>query len=168
MPKKANILKTTSELTPRQRKFVDVLVANWGTITKKEAARQAGYVSETKDGLSQMASRLTSANHSPHVVRYLEKKLANEEQKYSQKLRSFKRFERYGDGAEGKNQYAAAINAEYRAGQLAGMYVDKKEVTHNLLEGMSRDQLEKRLSELESKIGEARNIIDVTPEKSTG
>jgi uncharacterized coiled-coil protein SlyX len=29
---------------------------------------------------------------------------------------------------------------------------------------MSRDQLEKRLEELESKIGEAKNIIDVTPE----
>jgi len=30
---------------------------------------------------------------------------------------------------------------------------------------MSRDQLEKRLEELESKIGEAKNIIDVTPNK---
>ena len=48
------------------------------------------------------------------------------------------------------------------------MYVDKKEITHNLLEGMNRDQLEKRLTELEEKIGEAKNIIDVTPEKVTG
>jgi hypothetical protein len=31
---------------------------------------------------------------------------------------------------------------------------------------MSRDQLEKRLSELEEKIGEAKNIIDITPEKN--
>ena len=44
-------------------------------------------------------------------------------------------------------------------------FVDKKEVTHVGLEGMSREQFEKRLSELESKIGEAKNIIDVTPEK---
>jgi len=35
------------------------------------------------------------------------------------------------------------------------------------LEGMSREQLEKRLSELEGKIGEAKNIIDVTPEEIT-
>ncbi len=43
------------------------------------------------------------------------------------------------------------------------MFIDKKEITNNTLEGMSREQLEKRLSELESKIGEAKNIINVTP-----
>mgnify|MGYP006883062813 FL=1 len=168
MPKKSNQLKTVNELTPKQRKFVDVLVANWGTIKKSAAAKEAGYSSNTKNGLSEVASKLTSASHSPHVVRYLEKKLAKEESKYANKLRSYKRYERFGDGAADKNQFAAAINAEYRAGQLAGLYVDKKEVTHNLLEGMSRDQLEKRLTELEEKIGEAKNIIDVTPEKVTG
>jgi hypothetical protein len=31
---------------------------------------------------------------------------------------------------------------------------------------MSRDQLEQRLQELENKIGDAKNIIDVTPEKT--
>ena len=43
--------------------------------------------------------------------------------------------------------------------------IDKKEITNNTLEGMNREQLEKRLSELEAKIGEAKNIIDVTPEE---
>jgi len=100
-------------------------------------------------------------------VRYLEKKLANEEQKYNSRLRSYKRLEKFGDAAAEKNQLAAAINAEFRSGQLAGLYVDKKEVTHNTLEGMSREQLEERLSQLEQKIGEAKNIIDVTPEEIT-
>ena len=45
--------------------------------------------------------------------------------------------------------------------------VDKKEVKHVGLEGMSREQLEKRLSELEGKIGEAKNIIDVTPKETS-
>jgi hypothetical protein len=35
-------------------------------------------------------------------------------------------------------------------------FIDKKEVTHVGLEGMSREQLESRLSELEEKIGEAK------------
>ena len=49
---------------------------------------------------------------------------------------------------------------------MAGFFIDKKEVTHVGLEGMSREQLEKRLSELEGKIGEAKNIIDVTPNRN--
>ena len=54
--------------------------------------------------------------------------------------------------AEKEKQFAAAINAEYRSGQLAGAYVDRKEVTVSGLEGMSREQLEKKLEELSNKI----------------
>ena len=48
---------------------------------------------------------------------------------------------------------------------MAGFFVDKREVKHIGLEGMSREALEKRLSELETKIGEAKTIIDVTPKE---
>ena len=54
--------------------------------------------------------------------------------------------------AEGDKQYAAAINAEYRSGQLAGQYVDRKEVKVTGLEGMSREELESKLKELSNKI----------------
>lgn len=163
MAGKSNIVKTTGDLTAKQRKFVDIYVANFGFISKTEAARRAGYTAKDPNTI---AAKLTNPNRNPHVVRYLEKKLAQEQGKYANKLRSYKRFEKFGDDAANKNQFASAINAEFRSGQLAGMYVDKKEVTHNTLEGMSREQLEKRLSELEKKIGEGKNIIDVTPEKS--
>ena len=163
MAGKANIIKTVNDLTAKQRKFVDIYVANFGYISKTEAARQAGYTAKDPNTI---AAKLTNPNRNPHVVRYLEKKLAQEQGKYANKLRSYKRFEKFGDDAANKNQFASAINAEFRSGQLAGLYVDKKEVTHNTLEGMSREQLEKRLSELEKKIGEGKNIIDVTPEKS--
>jgi hypothetical protein len=32
---------------------------------------------------------------------------------------------------------------------------------------MSREQLEKRLGEIEKKIGEAKNIIDITPKETS-
>ena len=163
MAGKANVIKTVNDLTAKQRKFVDIYVANFGYISKTEAARQAGYTAKDPNTI---AAKLTNPNRNPHVVRYLEKKLAQEQGKYANKLRSYKRFEKFGNDAANKNQFASAINAEFRSGQLAGLYVDKKEVTHNTLEGMSREQLEKRLSELEKKIGEGKNIIDVTPEKS--
>lgn len=163
MAGKANVTKTVNDLTAKQRNFVDIYVANFGYISKTEAARQAGYTAKDPNTI---AAKLTNPNRNPHVVRYLEKKLAQEQGKYANKLRSYKRFEKFGNDAANKNQFASAINAEFRSGQLAGMYVYKKEVTHNTLEGMSREQLEKRLSELEKKIGEGKNIIDVTPEKS--
>jgi phage terminase small subunit len=58
MPKKPNSLKTTSELTPQQRKFVDIYVSNYGEISKVEAAKQAGYTSSNKYGPTDQASRL--------------------------------------------------------------------------------------------------------------
>jgi hypothetical protein len=82
-------------------------------------------------------------------------------------LKNIKDLKHLSKKAEDKKQFSVAVNAEYRSGQMAGFFVDKKEVTHVGLEGMSREQLEKRLSELEGKIGEAKNIIDVTPEEIT-
>jgi hypothetical protein len=80
------------------------------------------------------------------------------------KLRSYKQYDRMREGAIDKSQYNAAINAETKIGQMAGFFVNRTEVQHSSLEGMSREQLEKRLSELERKIGDHKEIIDVTPE----
>ena len=79
-------------------------------------------------------------------------------------LRRFKRFERLSDKAEKKEQFAAAINAEYRSGQLAGSFVDRKEVRVTGLEGMSREELENKLQELSEKIdGHNAKTIEVEP-----
>ena len=86
-------------------------------------------------------------------------------QKYEKdKLRSYKVFERLRNKAEEKNQFNSAVQSEFRMGQLSGFYVDKKEISHVGLEGMSREQLEKRLSELENKLDENKAIIDITAE----
>jgi hypothetical protein len=112
-----------------------------------------------------LASKLTNPDINPHICRYMEKRIGEEKEKYEKdKLRRYKILDDLRDQSSAKGQFTASINAEYRSGQLAGLYVDHKQITHSTLEGMSRDQLEKRLEELESKIGEAKNIIDVTPE----
>jgi len=80
-------------------------------------------------------------------------------------LRRFKRFERLADKAEKKDQFAAAINAEYRSGQLAGAFIDRKEVRVTGLEGMSREELENKLKELSEKIdGHNAKTIEVQSE----
>jgi hypothetical protein len=52
------------------------------------------------------------------------------------------------DLAAENNQFAAAINAEYRRGQAVGLYVDRKEVVTGSLDKMSRPELEAKLKEL--------------------
>ena len=59
MAKRKNVLKSTSELTLKQKAFVDIYVSNWGEITKVEAARRAGYKSNKPEGPTEIASRLT-------------------------------------------------------------------------------------------------------------
>jgi|TARA_R110002020_G_scaffold131646_6_gene294281 phage terminase small subunit len=160
MPQKPKTIRSTQDLTEKQKTFVHILVANWGTISKKDALIKAGYSSKTDNSAMALASKLTSPTISPHICRYLEMKLSEEQDKYEKdKLRRYKTLERLRDGSEQKGQYTAAINAEFRSGQLAGQYVDKKEITHSTLEGMSRDQLETRLKELEDKVGANTVII---------
>ena len=146
-------LRTEKDLTPKQKMFVEIYVKDWGNITQAEALKRAGYVCKNENDYSAIASRLLSRKLNPHVAKYFDTRFSKELKMYEgDNLRRFKRLERLADKAEKKDQYAAAINAEYRSGQLAGAYVDKKEVRVTGLEGMSRDELEKKLQELSTKI----------------
>jgi phage terminase small subunit len=83
MTKRKNSVKLTSELTPKQRNFVDILVANWGSMSKADACIQAGYTTKNPDKKPfEIASRLTNPELNPHVCRYLEKRLSQELNKY--------------------------------------------------------------------------------------
>ena len=166
MAQKRRELRSIQDLTDKQKKFIDILVDSWGKITKTDALIESGYNTKTRESAMVLASKLTNPDINPHICRYLEKRLAEEKEIYEKdKLRRYKILDDLRDQSSAKGQFTASINAEYRSGQLAGLYVDHKQITHSTLEGMSRDQLEKRLEELESKIGEAKNIIDVTPKK---
>ena len=72
---KSKQLRTVDDLTLKQRKFIDILVAHWGEITKGEALRRAGYNAKNDKNFSDIASKLTSRKFSPHVVKYLDMKL---------------------------------------------------------------------------------------------
>ena len=166
--RRSKVVKTITDLTPKQKAFVDILVSNWGQMSKADAVRQAGYETKSPNGAHEIGSRLTNPDKNPHVVRYLETKLLKEKSIYEKdKLKRYKRFEYLSNKAENKGQIGVAVNAEYRSGQMANMFVNQTEVKHVGLEGMSREQLEKRLGEIEKKIGEAKNIIDITPKETS-
>ena len=163
MPLKKKELRTELDLTPKQKMFVEILVADHGSITQAEALKRAGYDCKDINTARSTASQLLNRKLNPHIAKYFDKRFEKELKKYeSDNLRRYKRFERISDKAEKDKQYAAAINAEFRSGQLAGAYVDRKEVRVTGLEGMSREQLEEKLQELSDKIdGHNAKTIEV-------
>ncbi len=152
-------LKSFSDLTPREKKFAELYVEHWGQMKKQEIAVLAGY---PETSASNRASRLTNADRSPHVVKYIEFLYTKEKRKYKDDLYHFKNYDRLIKGAESKGQFAAAINAEYHKGQAAGFYEKNINIKTTNLEGMTRDELEKRLGELEKKISTNQPIIEAT------
>ena len=52
------------------------------------------------------------------------------------------------DIAVTNGQIGPAVQSEYRRGQLAGFYVDRKEVVTASLDNMSRPELEAKLKEI--------------------
>lgn len=156
MGQKAKKDLTIDDLTMKQQLFVDKLIEHWGQKNKKDIVKEV-YGEEGKEmtdaSASAIGARLTNRRINPHVVAYLDKKKAEAVAFYEKdKLRRYKKLEYYANSAAGDKQWASAINAEYRSGQLAGMYVDKRELTVSGLEGMSRVELEKKLQELSKKI----------------
>jgi hypothetical protein len=86
--KKKNSLKSSDELTAKQRLFAEILVANWGKITKQDAYEQAGFKVTTAG-----PSKLTNPNLNPHVCRYIEKLRTRELNNYTDKLRHVKTYD---------------------------------------------------------------------------
>ena len=145
--------RSEKDLTPKQRLFVDILVANWGEISYADACRQAKYECKNESDYSAIASRLMNRRLNPHVAKYLDQQYEKEVNKFSKdKLKRFRRLDKLSKKAEKNKQFNVSVQAEYRSGQLAGLYVDKREVKVSGLEGMSRDELENKLKELSNKI----------------
>jgi hypothetical protein len=154
-------LKGAELLTGKQRAFAEFYVTNYPDCTKQEAARHAGYA-ETTTG--KWGSLLTNPDKFPHVVAYIEKLRDLKTNTYKDYLRHLKRLDSLSKKAEDKNQLAAAINAEFRLGQAAGFYIDRKEIKVQDLSAMTKDELIKTINELKDEIP-FEKVIEIEAEE---
>ena len=157
-------LTVDSPLTPRQEAFVRELVLKDGMITKREAAENAGYASESAP---QRAYELTDPRKHPNVVARINALRAELDAKfgvtYERHLRDLQVIR---DRALENGAYSAAVQAEYRRGQAHGdIYISKSEVRHGSIDSMSKEDVLKALEEIKRAQGQG-TIIDVTPEAS--
>jgi len=73
---------------------------------------------------------------------------ANTERYRCTQERSLATLARIRDQASQQGNWNAAVAAETRRGQIAGLYVDKKEILTGTIDSMSRDEVEKKLQDL--------------------
>ena len=144
-------------LTSRQKKFAEEIVL--GRCSNAEAARRAGYADSSA---AVRACELQDVGKFPHVVAFINELRQELAKKYEvtyeghlQDLGSLR------DQAAANNQFSAAINAEKHRGQVGGLYIDRKEVLHAHINSMSKEDLVRRLEELNRESdGKLKKIIE--------
>tara|TARA_R110000868_G_scaffold123045_2_gene326057 strand:+ start:957 stop:1769 length:813 start_codon:yes stop_codon:yes gene_type:complete len=155
-------------VTPQEWKFVQELCSGDGAVSMKEAAIRAGW----KPAQAWAAARrLTDPEKSPHVVAAIQEFRIELAEKYGTTFeRHMRDMQRIRDAAMDAGAYGAAVTAEYRRGQALGtIYIERKEIRHGLIDSMSKEDVMKRLNEMQQLYGdgvsEQRTIIDMSPEE---
>jgi|TARA_R100001460_G_scaffold78520_1_gene119507 phage terminase small subunit len=134
-------------LTPKQIKFCVLFVEHGDELSATECAIQAGY---SKDSARQEASNLRKK---PNVAEYIRQLRNEDEKRYEVNLhRHLKRLDQLSKGAEEKGNWNAAVQAEKSRGQVAGLYVDRKEIMHGSIDQLSRDEVDKLLTDMDKKL----------------
>ncbi len=138
--------KSEKRLTPKQQAFVEIFVKENGRMTATDCAKQAGY--SEKSAISQ-ASVMRNPKYFPHVVKAIEE--LQREYAEASKITFVthqRELSRLREQAVANGQLGPAVQAEYRRGQLAGFYIDRKEVVTASLDNMTRPELEAKLKEI--------------------
>jgi len=134
-------------LTPKQIKFCILFVEQGDELSAKECAIRAGYA---EDSATQEASNLRKK---PHVAEYIRELRNQDEKRYEINLqRHLKRLDQLSKGAEEKGNWNAAVQAEKSRGQVGGLYIDRKEIMHGSIDQLSRDEVDKLLTDMDKKL----------------
>ena len=133
-------------LTPKQRKFVQELVTNDTQLSAEECAIRAGYA---KESAVVRASELQNPKLYPKVVIEIQNFREQTNKRYAvDKGSHVRQLARLRDGAVERGQYGPAVVAEYRRGQIAGLYIEKKVSLTGSIDNLTREQAIKKFNEL--------------------
>tara|TARA_R110002020_G_scaffold245031_1_gene458682 strand:+ start:2039 stop:2542 length:504 start_codon:yes stop_codon:yes gene_type:complete len=147
----------SKKLTSRQKKFAEEVVL--GRCSQTEAARRAGYADSSA---AVRACELLNIGKFPHIANYINDLRLELSKKYEVSYEGHLRdLGDLRDQAAANNQFSAAISAETHRGKVGGLYVDRKEVLHAHINAMSKDDLIRRLEELDKETdGAIKKVID--------
>ena len=154
------------QLTHQQLKFATLLVygVEGNPITKSEAARLAGF-SDTANGASVYATRLTDPKRYPLVCAHISNLRDEVRQKYGISYEAhLEELGKIRDMAKKDSRnLAAAATTEIARGKVGGYYIDQKIVRHGNIDDMNLAQLfekMKKIRERNERMAKAKQFLD--------
>ena len=113
-------------LTPKQAKFAQLIVLYEGRKTATQLAIESGFSEKTA---RQQASNMQNPKMFPKVVDAIQHYRVQFYRKYETSYdKHLKRMYELSSRAEEAGNWNAAVAAEKNRGQVAGLYIDKKEI----------------------------------------
>ena len=120
--------KYLTELTAKQRKFIDVYCSKYGEISATACAVAAGY---SKDSAHTKASELLDYRKYPQVRTEIDLRLAHSRELWSiSRDKSMAHLFKIGDEARKKGNLGVAAKCEELRGKLGGLYIEKLHTLH--------------------------------------
>ena len=137
--------KYLTELTPKQRKFIDVYCSKYGEISATACAIAAGY---SRDSAHTKASELLDFRKYPQVRMEIDLRLAHSRELWSiSRDKSMAHLFKIGEEAKKKGNLGVAAKCEELRGKLWGLYIEK---LHTLNENreLSEDELNEKIRKI--------------------
>ena len=156
-----NIEEIRDKLTPKQIKFCLLFVQEGDTKTATQCAIEAGY---SENRAKQEASELRKH---PGCMEYIRELRNQDEKKYEVNLhKHLKRLHQLSVGAEEKGNWNAAVTAEKSRGQVAGLYIDRKEIMHGSIDQLNREEVDKLLRDMDKRLSVEGSFEEIDDDKT--
>ena len=137
--------KYLTELTPKQRKFIDVYCSKYGEISATACAIAAGY---SRDSAHTKASELLDYRKYPQVRAEIDLRLAHSRELWSiNRDKSMAHLFKIGEEAKKKGNLGVAAKCEELRGKLGGLYIEKLHTLHENRE-LSEEELNEKIRKL--------------------
>ena len=137
--------KYLTELTSKQRKFIDVYCSKYGEITATACAIAAGY---SRDSAHTKASELLDYRKYPQVRTEIDLRLAHSRELWSiSRDKSMAHLFKIGEEAKKKGNLGVAAKCEELRGKLGGLYIEKLHTLHENRE-LTEEELNEKIKKL--------------------
>ena len=137
--------KYLTELTPKQRKFIDVYCSKYGEISATACAIAAGY---SRDSAHTKASELLDFRKYPQVRMEIDLRLAHSRELWSiSRDKSMAHLFKIGEEAKKKGNLGVAAKCEELRGKLGGVYIEKLPSLNENRE-LSEDELNEKIRKI--------------------